>query len=117
MLGRQRLRIGDVEGRADPAGRGLGQQRVGVDQLAAGDVDQQRPIGQRGQLAAPIIPSVSGVCGAIRMTTSAIAAAAPADSSMACTCTGSVAGRRATRVTDATSKPASRRSMAAPMWP
>src|SRR5215211_226881 len=64
----------------------------------------------------PIMPSVCAVCGATTKITSALRSNS-GNSSMLCTRTGSVRGRRATRVTDAISKPASRRSMAAPMWP
>ena len=72
MLRRQRLGLGDVEGGPDPAGRDLGQQGVGVHQPATGDVDQQRLVRQqRAAASAPIRPSVSGVCGAMTIATSA----------------------------------------------
>ena len=62
------------------------------------------------------MPSVCGVCGATTNATSA-SGSSSGRSSIACTGTGSVRGRRATLVTEATSKPESRRSIAAPIWP
>ena len=49
MVGRQRLRVGDVERGAQPAGAQLGEQRVGVDDGSAGDVDEQRAVWHPGQ--------------------------------------------------------------------
>ena len=49
--GGQRLRVGHVERRADPSGFQLGDQRIRVDQLAAGHVDQQRAVRQQRQFA------------------------------------------------------------------
>ena len=117
VVGRQRLGFGDVEGGPEPAGARLGEQRVGVHQPAAGDVDQQRPVGQRGELLVPIRPSVCGVSGAI--TTCDVGVGSSWGRSLiACTRSGSSPrARRATRVTEATSKPASRRSIAAPIRP
>ncbi len=46
VIGGQRLRVGHVQRRPDPAGGQLGDERVGIDQLAAGHVDQQRAVRQ-----------------------------------------------------------------------
>jgi hypothetical protein len=49
MIRGQRLRVGHVERRANPSGCQLGDQRIRVDQLAAGHVDQQRAVRQQRQ--------------------------------------------------------------------
>ena len=53
MLRRQWLGVGHVEGRPQPAARRLGQESVGVDDLAAGDVDEQRAVLHRGEELRP----------------------------------------------------------------
>ncbi len=49
VLAGQRLGVGDVERRGDAAGLRLGEQGLGVDDRAAGDVDQQRAVLHAGQ--------------------------------------------------------------------
>ena len=51
MVRGQRLGVGHVECRADPPGFQRGDQRIGVDQLAAGHVDQQRAVRQQREFA------------------------------------------------------------------
>ena len=50
MAVRQRLGIGHVQHRPQPAAGDLGEQRVGVDHRSARGVDQQRPVAHRREL-------------------------------------------------------------------
>ena len=68
----QRLGVGDVERRPQPAGGQLGQQRVGVDDDAAGGVDQQGAVLHRGEERRRRPSRASpAVTGTMRTTTSA----------------------------------------------
>ena len=46
MVGGQRLGVDDIKRRPDAAALDVRDERVGVDQRAAADVDDERPVGQ-----------------------------------------------------------------------
>ena len=75
------------------------------------------PSGSSASSAAPIRPSVCGVCGAMRNATSASRQQPVQVLDRVHLAAARSWPRRATRVTEATSKPSSRRSIACPMCP
>ena len=71
MVAGQRFGVGDVESRAQPTTLKFDQQRVGVDDAAARNVDQQRAVPHRCEELASTRCRVDGVNGVITTTTSA----------------------------------------------
>ena len=115
MILRERLWIGHVQRRA-AAGRCLGEERIGVDQRTTGDIDHQGTIGQPGQPG-----GIDHLFGLRRVRGDQNhhvgLGQQPVEIILSQHQDGVGSGPRATRVIEATSKPASRRSIAGPMFP
>ena len=112
---RQRLRIGDVKSRANPARIERIDQRVGIHDRPARGIHQQRALPHQRELAAADqIRCDSAVEGRIRITISACGSRL--SSSLTAWTSGSVRALRATR-NISTLNGASMRSISLPMAP